>query len=190
MSEKIDPLIKRASLLLAVVLLFAGSGYAPEHTDDYRMEMAEVEPLLKAMDEYYGYRYLLRQTDSDATLEVIRIIENSSFPELVRAIIEVESSWRVRALSHRDARGLMQIRPIAALEIEPELNLERLYDPVTNVRIGVQIFENHMEYFTNYYGTEHWALTAYNRGRKGTFNLKLNPPQTRYSSKVLDITNV
>ncbi|HHE46351.1 MAG TPA: hypothetical protein ENL08_01435 [Bacteroidetes bacterium] len=188
MSDKIEPLIKRAFLVLAAVLLLAGTGYAPEHTAGYRMEMDAMRPLLSALNGYYGYQRLLKEVGSDETLEVIRIIENSRYPEMVRAIIEVESSWRVRAKSNRDARGLMQIREIAAREIVPDLDPDDLYDPVLNVRIGVRIFERHMKYFTAYPDAEHWALTSYNRGRKGAFSLKSSTPRTRYSNKVLSKT--
>ena len=189
MTFNINPRFKRIFLFLVAILLLTGTGYAPEHTGEYKEEVTEIEPLLAALDDYYGYQYLLRQIGSDKTIEVIRIIENSRYPELVKAIIEVESSWRVKARSHKNARGLMQVRPIAARDIDPEISQHELYDPVTNVRLGVQIFEKHMEYFSPFYETEHWALTAYNRGRKGTFKLKLDPPRTRYSSKVLDISN-
>ena len=182
--------LKPVYLLLVVFLWFGSAGYAPEFTEDYQREMLEIEPLLVALDNYVGYHYLLGQIGSDETIEVIRIIERSSYPDLVKAIIEVESSWRVKARSCMDARGLMQVRLIAARDIDPKISPEDLFDPVTNVRLGVQIFENHMAYFSPFSSTVHWALTAYNRGRKGTFDLKSYPPRTSYSNKVLDGTNV
>ncbi|MDP8239320.1 MAG: lytic transglycosylase domain-containing protein [Candidatus Hatepunaea meridiana] len=187
MSEKFEPIIKRAFLLLLAILMLAGAGNAPENRAEYREEMAKIELLFGELDEYKGYQTLMNQIGLDETIEVIQLIENSDYPEMVKAIIEVESAWKVRALSNMDAIGLMQIRMIAATEVEPGINSSQLYNPTDNVRIGISIFENHMAYFTNYTDTEHWALTAYNRGRTGTFNLKLKPPRTRYSNKVLDI---
>ncbi|NQT34908.1 lytic transglycosylase domain-containing protein [bacterium] len=187
MREQLEPLKRYAYLLTAAVILFVGYGYAPERSPEYAAQMAEVEPLLVALNSYEGYRDLLQQTGSDIAIEIIGLIENSSHPELVKSIIEVESNWRVDALSPRDARGLMQIRPVAGMEIEPELTPDDLFDPVLNVRIGIEIFERHMDYFLDFHDTEHWALTAYNRGRKGTFDLNLIPPSTRYSRKVLGL---
>jgi len=188
MSDKIETLLRRAYLSLAAVFLLSGVVYAPEHTTDYRDEMTEVESCLTALNEYDGYRYLMRQTGSQKTIEIIRLIENSAYPDLVRAIIEVESNWRVNALSAKDAMGLMQIRLIAADEVEPGVHPDQLFEPVTNVMIGIVIFENLMDYFQRFGSAEHWALTAYNRGRKGTFNLDMYPPRTFYSNKVLNLS--
>ena len=179
--------INRIVLPLLAVFMLAGFGYAPEQTTEYIDEMSRIEPLLSAYNDYDWYGKLYRQAGMDETLQVIELIESSSYPELVKAIIEVESTWRTNALSFMDARGLMQIRPIAAYEVVPDLDIADLYDPVINVQIGIAIFEAHMDFFTEYNETEHWALTAYNRGRQGTFNLKQAPPRTTYSHKVLDL---
>ena len=176
------------SLLVTTVLMLVGEGATPELAPDYDEQLAEMEPLLDAFEGYRGYAELLKQTDAETTMEVVRLIETSQYPDLVRAIIEVESNWNIRALSHKDARGLMQIRDIAAREIVPTIDPDALYDPILNVRIGIEIFEDHMNYFENYNHSEHWALTSYNRGRYGTFSLQATPPRTSYSNNVLNRT--
>jgi len=119
---------------------------------------------------------------------VIGIIEASNYPDLVKAIITVESNWDPFALSEREARGLMQIRMIAAKELKEDIKPSDLYDPIINVKMGIRIFEEHMDHFLGFKETVHWALNSYNRGRHGTFALNLDPPRTRYSNKVLALT--
>lgn len=170
------------NLTLGVIFVFANVGLTPISSNDDR----KLEDLPGSVGDFWGYNRLAKQIGEEKTYIVASIIEQSSYPELIRGIISVESSWRMRALSPKDARGLMQIRMIAAQEIDPDITPDELYDPVTNVDIGIRIFEQHMHYFDKYQESEHWALTSYNRGRSGTFSLNQDPPETSYSTKVLE----
>ncbi len=135
--------------------------------------------------DFWGYKRLAEQVGQRRAYIVASLIEGSSYPELIRGIITVESGWDIRAQSNRSALGLMQIRMIAAREMEPDITSDQLFDPVKNVDIGIRIFERHMHYFDQFVDSEHWALTAYNRGRSATFSLGARPPMTSYSLKVL-----
>ncbi|MFC2150096.1 lytic transglycosylase domain-containing protein [Calditrichota bacterium] len=176
---------KLTHIPIIILLVSTQLASAPTATSELLKMRQANERWIEAIVSYDGYKKLLRQTSSENTLAIVRLIETSEYPEMIRAIIEVESSWRVKARSHRDARGLMQIRPIAARQVDPALPPDKLFDPVVNVAIGIQIFQDHMEYFMGYDDPEMWALTSYNRGRSGTFALDMQPPDTRYSRKVL-----
>lgn len=85
--------------------------------------------------------------------------------ELVLAVILVESGGDARAVSHKGARGLMQLRPATAEAIAAEIGLPwtgpaLLFDPVANVHLGVA----YLERLVKRYGDVATALAAYNWG--------------------------
>lgn len=85
---------------------------------------------------------------------------------LVYAVIHSESSFESEALSHKDAKGLMQITPDTgkwAAEIIgiEDFDEEDLFDPETNIRIGCWYISRLMNQFD---GIEKTAVAAYNAG--------------------------
>ncbi|OGQ83735.1 MAG: hypothetical protein A3F90_04425 [Deltaproteobacteria bacterium RIFCSPLOWO2_12_FULL_60_19] len=87
-------------------------------------------------------------------------------PELILAVIRVESGFRRRAVSSAGARGFMQIRPFVADALAEELGVEKwkgiesLDDPVTNVKLGVF----YLAYLKQRFGDLRLALSAYRWG--------------------------
>jgi hypothetical protein len=83
-------------------------------------------------------------------------------PLLVLALIQVESSFDLDALSHRGAMGLMQLRaPTMRRELERAgLGVADPSDPVANVQAGVRYLRRLLDAF----GHEEVALMAYNAG--------------------------
>jgi soluble lytic murein transglycosylase len=86
-------------------------------------------------------------------------------PNVVLALIAVESSGNPAAISHADARGLMQLRPATARAESEHLGLlwkgsGTLFDPVLNVRLGISYLSRLVERF----GDLETALVAYNWG--------------------------
>jgi soluble lytic murein transglycosylase len=83
-------------------------------------------------------------------------------PLLVLALIHVESSFDLDALSHRGAVGLMQLRePTLRRELERAgLTVADPTDPVANVQAGVRYLRRLLDAF----GREEVALMAYNAG--------------------------
>lgn len=175
----------RRIVLICLACVFSTQlAFAP----DTALGWWQKQELSQLIWSYPGYQMLARQVGVVKAAIVAKLIEDSEYPELIRSIITVESSWQVRAVSSKNAIGLMQIRMIAAQDIDSTLTEMDLFDPITNVVVGMKIFYGNMHYFERFADTEHWALTAYNRGRAGTFALQSSPPATNYSRRVLELT--
>ena len=93
---------------------------------------------------------LLKQVHYEATRAKLR-------PELVLAVIEVESRFDKFAISHSGALGLMQVMPFWLKEIgRPNDNL---FDMKTNLRMGCTILRHYLDKEN---GDLTHALTRYN----------------------------
>lgn len=80
---------------------------------------------------------------------------------LVNNVIKAESRGNPNARSGANARGLMQITPIAEMEAKRlGLNIDDIYDPKQNIEAGTFLLSKFMGQFKN---TE-LALAAYNAG--------------------------
>lgn len=86
-------------------------------------------------------------------------------PEMILAVIRIESSFDINALSDKGAVGLMQILPSTAMEIARDLRMEWrgeqiLRDPQANIEMGAYYLTKLLGQFNSL----SIALAAYNHG--------------------------
>ena len=105
-------------------------------------------------------------------------------PELALRLVKVESNFTVYARSHANAYGLAQVQVATAKFYEPEITIEQLYDPATNLRIGFRFLRDLIEVYNN---TE-LALLAYNRGPSRIKELldAGHDPQNGYATRIME----
>ena len=86
-------------------------------------------------------------------------------PNLVIAVIHIESRGNTYALSPVGAMGMMQIMPSTGEELAAQLDIpwrgsQTLFDPVLNVQMGIA----YLKKLERRYGSMKTALAAYNWG--------------------------
>lgn len=104
-------------------------------------------------------------------------------PSLALAVAHAESHFDAFALSHKGARGVMQIMPATARG-EYGIDPDALWDPRINIRLGLH-FLNRL--IRRYRGRVDLALSYYNGGsRVGRYpNARVIPATQPYVDRVL-----
>jgi soluble lytic murein transglycosylase-like protein len=102
-------------------------------------------------------------------------------PNLVRAIVQVESNFNPRAVSNKGALGLMQLMPKTA----KSLKVSNAFDPQQNVDAGVR----HLKTLLNNFGGDiALSLAAYNAGETAVQHHRGVPPYAETRDYVKRIT--
>lgn len=158
-------LIAACTVLVLTLAAAPASAQIYVGRDDAGTIVLSDQPLTNAVSTYTVRNSGIRTTRSVATSEIQSIyddvIESAAAthgvrPELVRAVIQVESAFNPRARSNKGAMGLMQLMPATA----SDLGVDNPWDPVQNIQGGVAYLGSLIREF----GDEVLALAAYNAG--------------------------
>ena len=101
-------------------------------------------------------------------------------PRLVLALIAVESNFNPRALSPRNAHGLMQLLPATA----ERFGVHDIWNPVQNISGGLSYLRWLMEYYS---GKARLVLAAYNAGEHAVDRYEKIPPYDETRRYVMNI---
>jgi Transglycosylase SLT domain/Domain of unknown function (DUF4124) len=111
-----------------------------------------------ASGDRYDWMLLAKAGQYDAIIEKAANLASVE-PNLLRAVIVVESGFNSRAVSKRGAVGLMQLMPATA----SRFGVSNLYDPRENVHAGAR----YLKFLIDRFGQDvRLALAAYNAGEE------------------------
>jgi len=128
----------------------------------------------------HGHQATADEVDQSIVMAAAR---HNVDPNLVRAVIKVESNFNSNAVSSKGAMGLMQLMPQTARE----LKVKNPFDPQQNVDAGVR----HLKYLLeNYNGDVNLTLAAYNAGEGAVKRSAGVPHYSETQNYVKRITNL
>ena len=168
LTTNILPPSKR-SLVLAIILslmlipsnqaenLHGGRG--PVSTQPFFMEPFRLEALSSSLELRRQFEGIVRSASYRYDVD----------PYLVLGMIRVESNFNAYAVSHKGAKGLMQLMPGTARLHK----VDNVYDPVQNIYGGVRHFRILLDRFD---GNVQLALAAYNAGAGAVAKYNRIPP--------------
>ena len=104
-------------------------------------------------------------------------------PDLVMALIAVESGFNATAVSPKNAQGLMQLIPGTA----ERFGVKNVYNPLQNLKGGLAYLRWLMAYFQ---GEVALVLAAYNSGEETVERYRGIPPYAETRNYVKQITSV
>ncbi len=122
------------------------------------------------------------QQDIDTAISMAAARHNVD-PNLVRAVVKVESNFNPNAVSRKGAMGLMQLMPSTARQ----LKVKNPFDPEQNVDAGVRHLKQLLE---SYGGDVQLTLAAYNAGSGAVARSAGVPHYAETQNYVRRITNL
>lgn len=116
------------------------------------------------------YDYFIREASDKYKLD----------PHLVKAVVEAESNFDSYAVSHRGARGLMQLMPGTA----GDMQVKNSFNARQNIEGGCRYLRRMLDMFDN---NIHLALAAYNAGPSTVKKYNNIPPYTETKNYVRSV---
>lgn len=193
------------ALGLAALLFVAGAqtaawtGYGAGNGDEADRLAARADSALELRRDLSFYRFqsdrlqaiVEKSADYRVPADVARDIYDTARevgldPEIAFRMVEIESSFRRRAVSSAGAVGFTQIKPSTARWLNPNVSREDLFEPRTNLRLGFRYLRVLLD---RYDGNVRLALLAYNRGptRVGADLAMGRDPSNGYARSVMAV---
>jgi soluble lytic murein transglycosylase-like protein len=134
-----------------------GQRHYTDVPDNNRYRLLVLSPQDRtASGDRYDQQLLAKATQYDAIIEHAAV-SSALEPNLLRAVIVVESGFNSRAVSKRGAVGLMQLMPATA----SRYGVSNRYDARQNVHAGAR----YLKFLIDRFGNDiRLALAAYNAG--------------------------
>lgn len=174
---------------MAEVYIYVGPNGERMISDRPQAAQADEYELLTRRDSLNNAGHILarRRVDTGSIADYRHYITAASKqyridPDLVEAIIHVESGFNSQAVSKRGATGLMQLMWPTAQRYQ----VNDRFDPRENIYAGVRHLRDLMEQFE---GETRLVLAAYNAGAGAVVRYRGVPPfpeTERYITKVLE----
>lgn len=148
------------SLLMALLVFYLPTSVAQDKSDDNQELLTILKKTIEQSDsfedEFDAQVWLVSKStqlkryikDEEKRLDLLRRIHRAATradlsPEIVLAVIQIESAFNPYALSHAGAQGMMQVMPFWKNEIgRPDDNL---IDVETNLRYGCTILKHYLD---------------------------------------------
>ncbi|HUP46986.1 MAG TPA: lytic transglycosylase domain-containing protein [Thermoanaerobaculia bacterium] len=155
---------------LALILLAASAGAEVRVVTKNGKKVIYNIPSGKS--SYSNLEWLARQHDRRSRFDALIEQYGREYrvdPVLIRAVIQVESSFNPNTVSHKGARGLMQLMPATA----KRYGVTDAHDPAQNIRGGVHYLRDLMVLFREDLVR---VLAAYNAGENAVLRFGGVPP--------------
>lgn len=134
---------------------------APDNKKWIRIK--QVRKIILDVAKYHGAADLTIWEVTEISRAIIDYSEENDVPaSLILSVITVESAFKINAVSHANARGLMQLLPVTASEISVEVN-KRNFN-IFKIRDNIHLGSYYLWKMINLFGDTDLGICAYNCG--------------------------
>jgi soluble lytic murein transglycosylase len=180
------PFVTATAVASIAVLVTAGIGHAAiyyrvDEQGVYHFTNAPTKPTFRILPAFGLPKDVNLTAGPYADLIDRTAREHGIDPDLIKAIIRVESNFNPGAVSRKGAQGLMQLMPSTAADHA----VADAFDPGQNIAGGVRYLRKLLDLFG---GDRRLALAAYNAGENAVLRYNGVPPYRetqQYVRKVL-----
>ncbi|OGP62228.1 MAG: hypothetical protein A2169_00730 [Deltaproteobacteria bacterium RBG_13_47_9] len=171
------------------ILIFTLSFHFPNLIPKIQNRQQTIQEIFEVLERYStGLASAMKEELAEVIYE--EATRNNHDPKFILALIAIESSFQNWSVSHRGAKGLMQIMPYVAQSLAQEMGIEwsgdrTLFNPFLNIKMGTYYLSQLIFDFDDI----RLALTAYNYGPSYVKGLKEKKKQipSHYYQKVFTV---